>query len=31
MFTSQVIVTGSVKPKGIVDTFGVPIVTAGDT
>ena len=27
MFTSQMIVTGSVKPKEIVETFGVPIVT----
>src|SRR5437016_11304924 len=27
MFTSQMIVTGSVKPKEIVETFGVPMVT----
>jgi hypothetical protein len=27
MFTSQMIVTGSVKPKEIVETFSVPIVT----
>jgi transposase len=27
MFTSQMIVTGSVKPKEIVETFGVSIVT----
>ena len=27
MFTSQMIVTGTVKPKEIVETFGVPIVT----
>jgi len=27
MFTSQMIVTGSVKPREIVETFGVPMVT----
>jgi hypothetical protein len=27
MFTSQMIVTGTVKPKEIVETFGVPMVT----
>src|SRR5947208_10466927 len=27
MFTSQMIVSGTVKPKEIVETFGVPIVT----
>jgi transposase len=27
MFTSQMIVTGSVKPREIVEAFGVPIVT----
>jgi hypothetical protein len=27
MFTSQMIVHGSVKPREIVETFGVPIVT----
>jgi transposase len=27
MFTSQMIVTGSVKPKEIVETFGVPMVS----
>src|SRR3989442_8112238 len=27
MFTSQMIVAGTVKPKEIVETFGVPIVT----
>jgi transposase len=27
MFTSQMIVTGSVKPKEIVETFAVPMVT----
>src|ERR1700758_678273 len=27
MFTSQMIATGSVKPKEIVETFGVPMVT----
>jgi transposase len=27
MFTSQMIVSGSVKPKEIVETFGVPMVT----
>jgi transposase len=27
MFTSQMIETGSVKPKEIVETFGVPMVT----
>src|SRR5438445_13323683 len=27
MFTSQMIVTGSVRPKEIVETFGVSIVT----
>jgi transposase len=27
MFTSQMIVTGSVKPREIVDTFAVPMVT----
>ena len=27
MFTSQMIVTGTVKPKQIVETFGVPMVT----
>jgi len=27
MFTSQMIVNGAVKPKEVVETFGVPIVT----
>jgi hypothetical protein len=27
MFTSQMLVSGSVKPKEIVETFGVPMVT----
>ena len=27
MFTSQMIVTGSVRPREIVETFGVPMVT----
>ena len=27
MFTSQMVVTGSVKPREIVETFGVPMVT----
>ena len=27
MFTSQMVATGSVKPREIVETFGVPIVT----
>src|SRR5438477_7956387 len=27
MFTSQMIVSGTVKPKEIVETFGVPMVT----
>src|SRR5439155_24218035 len=27
MYTSQMNVTGSVKPKGIVEPFGVPMVT----
>lgn len=27
MFTSQMIVTGSVKPREIVETFGVPLVS----
>jgi len=27
MFTSQMIVTGSVRPREIVETFGIPMVT----
>ena len=28
MFTSQMIAAGSVKPKEIVQTFGVPMITS---